>query len=135
MRNTPEKHRLQISPGVFVDVDNNQFKSVTAGADNDLGYYEISQKPVDRWAYKTPGLRNIALTAPYMHNGSMPSLQDVLKFYNQGGVANDNLAVEIKPLGLTDTEIAEIVAFLNSLTGSNVKELIADGFAAPIGDN
>ncbi len=135
MRNTPEKHRLQISPGVFVDVDNNQFKSVTAGADNDLGYYEISQKPVDRWAYKTPGLRNIALTAPYMHNGSIPTLQDVLKFYNQGGVANDNLAVEIKPLGLTDTEIAEIVAFLNSLTGSNVKELIADGFAAPIGDN
>jgi cytochrome c peroxidase len=135
MQKTPEKQRLQVAPGIFVDVDSESLKSVAVGKPNDLGFYEISQNPDDRWAYKTPSLRNVALSAPYMHNGSLSTLEEVVKFYNQGGIANENLSPLIKPLGLFDAEIAELVVFLKSLTGSNVEVLVSDGFAVPVGDS
>ena len=126
--------RVQIAPGVFVEVDTSVVNLVSEQKPNDLGRYEVTQVPEDRWAYKTPSLRNIALTAPYMHNGTFLTLKQVVEFYNQGGVANKNLDPLIKPLSLTTTEISDLVAFLNALTGDNVAELVADGFAAPIGD-
>ena len=134
MQPTPQTQRLQLAPGVFVEMDSQQLKTVSAAKANDLGYYEISQNPADRWRYKTPSLRNIALTAPYLHNGSLSTLEEVVRFYNQGGVANENLSELIHPLQLTETEIAALVAFLQSLTGSNVEKLVADGFAAPVGE-
>lgn len=134
MQKTPEKQRVQVAPGVFVDVDQDSLKGVTDSKPNDLGYYEISQNPADRWAYKTPSLRNVALSAPYMHNGSLATLKEVVQFYNEGGIANENLSPLIKPLGLTDAEIDDLVAFLQTLTGSNVETLVSDGFAAPVGD-
>jgi cytochrome c peroxidase len=78
-------------------------------------------------------LRNVALTAPYMHDGSLPSLRDVLLFYNRGGVPNEVLDPLIRPLGLSDTELDELLLFLQSLTGSNVDTLVSDAFAAPVG--
>lgn len=135
MAKTPEQQVLQVAPGVAINVDSQALKSVAENKANDLGFYEISQNPADRWAYKTPSLRNVALSAPYMHNGSLARLEDVVRFYNQGGVANENLSPMIKPLGLSDSEIADLVAFLQSLTGSNVDKLVADGFAAPVGDS
>lgn len=135
MQKTPEKQRLQVAPGVFLDVDSKNLQGLTIEKPNDLGHYEISQNPADRWAYKTPSLRNVALSAPYMHNGSLASLEDVVRFYNQGGVANENLSPLIKPLALSETEMAELVAFLRALTGSNVETLVADAFAAPVGES
>jgi cytochrome c peroxidase len=135
MAKTPEQQVLQVAPGIAINVDSQALKSVAENKANDLGFYEISQNPADRWAYKTPSLRNVALSAPYMHNGSLASLDDVVRFYNQGGVANENLSRLIKPLGLSDSEISDLVAFLQSLTGSNVDKLVADGFAAPVGDS
>jgi cytochrome c peroxidase len=135
MAKTPAQQLLQVAPGVAINVDSQALKSVAENKANDLGFYEISQNPADRWAYKTPSLRNVALSAPYMHNGSLASLEDVVRFYNQGGVANENLSPLIKPLGLSDSEIADLVAFLQSLTGSNVDKLVADGFAAPVGES
>ena len=69
-------------------------------------------------AFKTPGLRNVVLSAPYFHDGSEPTLRDVVRFYDQGGKDPDSygLSADIKPLGLTDGEIDDIVAFLESLT-------------------
>lgn len=99
----------------------------------DLGRYEVTGLPADRWRYRTPTLRNAALTAPYMHDGSLPSLRDVLLFYNQGGVPNEVLDPLISPLGLSDTEIDDLLTFLQSLTGGNVDALVSDAFAAPIG--
>jgi cytochrome c peroxidase len=99
-----------------------------------LGRYEVTQNPQDRWKYKTPSLRNINLTAPYMHNGSLETLQQVVEFYNRGGIANETLDPLIKPLNLTAQEMDELTAFLKSLTGDNVKELVSDAFAAPVGD-
>jgi cytochrome c peroxidase len=77
----------------------------------------------------------VALSAPYMHNGSLSSLKEVVQFYNQGGIANENLSPLIQPLGLSDAEITDLVAFLKSLTGSNVEVLVSDAFAAPVGDS
>lgn len=134
MNKTAKKLKVQVAPGVFVVVDNSTLNSVTEAKIADLGLYEITQNPADRWKYKTPSLRNISLTAPYMHNGQFATLTQVLNFYNQGGVPNENLDALIKPLNLTTLEFANLIAFLQSLTGSNVEELVADGFAAPIGD-
>jgi cytochrome c peroxidase len=68
-----------------------------------------------------------------MHDGSLASLRDVLEFYNRGGVPNEVLDPRIRPLGLSAAEIDELLAFLRSLTGSNVGALVSDAFAAPIG--
>jgi cytochrome c peroxidase len=126
--------KIQIAPGVFVDVDRQSLASITETKASDLGRYEITQNPQDRWKYKTPTLRNIALTAPYMHNGSLSTLQDVVRFYNKGGMKNEGLDPLIKPLDLSKKEVSELVDFLKSLTGSNVNKLVSDAYDAPIGD-
>jgi cytochrome c peroxidase len=120
---------------VFIDVERQNLIGLNADKPNDLGYYEISQNPADRWAYKTPSLRNVALTAPYMHNGSLSNLEDVVRFYSQGGIANENLSPLVKPLKLSDAEVNDLVAFLKALTGSNIEALVLDAFAAPVGDS
>lgn len=131
----PKTQRVQLAPGVFVDAPTALIASVSAEKANDLGRYAITQNPKDRWLYKTPALRNIGLTAPYMHNGSLSTLTDVIEFYNRGGIANENLDPLIKPLRLNKQEINELETFLESLTGDNIGELVSDAFAAPIGDN
>jgi cytochrome c peroxidase len=123
-----------VSPGVFLDIDPTVTAAATERRPNDLGLYEITEQPQDRWKYRTPTLRNVALTAPYMHDGSMASLREVIEFYNAGGVPNEVLDPLIRPLGLSENEIADLVAFLESLTGGNVDELVEDAFAAPVGD-
>jgi len=134
MGQKPETQRVMLAPGIFVEVDSKIIDSVSETPIADLGHYEVSQDPDDRWKYKTPILRNVAITAPYMHNGSLPSLRSVVEFYNQGGIANSGLDPLITPLNLNDTEIDQLVVFLQSLTGSNVDTLVSDAFAAPIGD-
>jgi cytochrome c peroxidase len=79
-------------------------------------------------------MRNVALTAPYMHDGSLATLGEVVDFYDAGGVPNEVLDPLIRPLGLSSEERADLVSFLRSLTGSDVDELVSDAFAAPIGD-
>jgi cytochrome c peroxidase len=101
---------------------------------NDLGRYEITLDPADRWKYRTPSLRNVALTAPYMHDGSLGSLQAVVEFYNAGGIANPELDPLLSPLDLTRSEQDDLVAFLMSLTGDNVDAIVADALATPVGD-
>lgn len=134
MQKNPEKQQLQLAPGVFVQVSGDSLKGLHHEKPGDLGYYEISQNPADRWAYKTPSLRNVALSAPYMHNGSLATLEEVVQFYNRGGAANENLSALIKPLNLSETEMAELVAFLKALTGANSQALVLDAFAAPVGE-
>ncbi|MFI3184671.1 MAG: cytochrome c peroxidase [Methylococcaceae bacterium] len=134
MSKTPENTSVQIAPGVFTKVATAATQSVAETKANDLGQYEITQNPAHRWSYKTPSLRNVGLTAPYMHNGSLAQLRDVVDFYNNGGVINENLDPLIKPLHLNTQEQEDLVVFLQALTGSNVQSLVADAFAAPIGD-
>ncbi len=125
---------VQLAPGVFVSVDTALIDAVAEPPASDLGLYEISQNPADRWRYKTPGLRNVDLTAPYMHDGSLPTLEAVVAFYNRGGVSHPLLDPRVRPLNLPAPDTQALVAFLRALTGDSVPRLVADAFAAPIGD-
>jgi len=126
--------RVQLAPGVFTEVDAATLASVGEPPPADLGYYEITQNPADRWKYKVPSLRNVALTAPYMHDGSLATLAEVVAFYNAGGAPNENLDPLIHPLGLNETEQSDLVAFLEALTSRQVASLVRDAKAAPVGD-
>ena len=84
----------------------------------DPGRFNETKDPYDMGRFKTPTLRNIALTYPYLHNGSEQTLMDVVNFYNRGGLQNDNLDPLMFPLALTQREKEDLVAFLESLTGA-----------------
>ena len=83
----------------------------------DDGRSAISGKPEDRGSFKTPTLREVARTAPYMHDGSIASLEQVVQYYDRGGNRHALLDEEIRPLGLTTLEQRALVAFLQSLIG------------------
>ncbi|MCO4784002.1 MAG: tryptophan tryptophylquinone biosynthesis enzyme MauG [Candidatus Cloacimonetes bacterium] len=83
--------------------------------DKDLGRGKIVKDKTLNGAFKTPGLRNVLMTAPYMHNGQEGTLEDVIKFYNKGGGSGPNKDKLMVPLNLTDQEIFSLVAFLGSL--------------------
>ncbi len=103
------------------DVD----KSVLTNADiSELGRFAVTENPTQVGAFKTPTLRNIAITQPYMHDGSLETLADVVDFYNNGGRVKETdplsgfLSGGIRPLHLTDQEKQDLVAFLESLTSA-----------------
>lgn len=98
----------------------NKFHNIGVGmerTDYDPGRFKVTQNPADKGAFKTSTLRDIELTAPYMHDGSHKTLEDVVEFYNKGGIRNPYLDGGIVPLGLTDQEKKDLVEFLKSLTG------------------
>lgn len=84
----------------------------------DSGRIAVTGDSVDRGAFKTPSLRNVAMTAPYMHDGSLASLEDVVDRYDRGGMPNPYLDEEIHPLRLTPVQKRQLIAFLRSLTGT-----------------
>ena len=90
---------------------------VVAGAEEDVGRFAHRKVKVNKGAFKTPTLRDIELTAPYMHSGVYNTLAEVVEHYNKGGVVPGNLDPNLQPLNLSDQEKADIVAFLKSLTG------------------
>ncbi len=88
-----------------------------------LGRFLITKKEADIGAFKTPDIRNILVTGPYFHDGSMETLWDVIDHYNKGdGLKDPYLDEDIQPLALTEPEIDDLVAFLASLTSSQYKE-------------
>jgi cytochrome c peroxidase len=84
----------------------------------DEGRSAVTGKPEDRGAFKTPTLREIARTAPYMHDGSLVSLEDVVEYYDRGGNANPALDSELRPLKLTAAEKRSLVGLLQALSGT-----------------
>lgn len=89
---------------------------VSWGSD-DTGRHAVTRREADRGAFKTPSLRNVALTAPYMHDGSLATLEQVVEFYDGGGNPNPHLDTEIRPLHLAPAEKRQLLAFLHALTG------------------
>src|SRR5205823_4137243 len=90
---------------------------------SELGRFLVTKHSNDIGAFKTPTLRNIAVTAPYMHDGSLATLWDVMDHYNKGGIPNPNLDGGMQRLGLSEAEIDDVVAFLGSLTSDKFAEL------------
>jgi len=83
----------------------------------DPGRELVTSDPADRGKFRTMGLRNIESSSPYMHNGALETLEAVVAFYNRGGGEDPNKSPLIKPLGLSEKEQADLVAFLHALTG------------------
>ena len=83
----------------------------------DQGRFAVSGREEDRGAFRTPTLREIARTAPYMHDGSIASLEEIIEHYDRGGVPNPQLDPEIRPLHLTPREKSDLLAFLRALSG------------------
>ena len=87
----------------------------------DLGRYAVTKQEQDRMAFKTPTLRSVALTAPYMHDGVFKTLDEVIEFYNKGGGAVPGKDVFMTPLSLNDQEKKDLGEFLKALTGESLK--------------
>jgi cytochrome c peroxidase len=122
--------RIQIAPGVFTDL--NVALKVPSVADD--GRFEVTGAEADRQRYLTPSLRNVAVTGPYMHDGSLPTLAAVVDYYDAGGTGGPARDPRIRPLHLSAGDKAALVAFLESLTGSDVDALAADARSVGIGD-
>jgi len=86
-------------------------------SDRDVGLFEFTGDETDRFKFKTPGLRAVELTPPYMHDGSVKTLREVIEFYNRGGAPDDpHLDKRLRPLKLTEEEIEFLVEFLKALS-------------------
>ncbi len=90
---------------------------------SELGRFAVTLDIQDIGRFKTPTLRNIAVTAPYMHDGSLETLEEVIELYDQGGEDNPMLDSGIRPLNLTDQEKADLVEFLKSLTSPEYADI------------
>ena len=116
-------HPFALKYVVFTD---GKFHNLGVDAKNsnpDPGLSAVTGKPEDWGRFRTPTLRNIALTAPYFHDGSAATLAEVVEFYDRGGNANRNLDPAIKQLNLSAQQKQDLVRFLESLTSSEIGEL------------
>ena len=124
----PEKSvEVDLGGGLTVTMPRTQVNEVLTPPEQDRGRYEVTLDPTDLWRYRTPSLRNVALTAPYMHNGALLTLEEVVAYYDRGGTGHEGQDPKIAPLGLTREEKQALVAFLRSLTGDNVEVLAKEG--------
>ena len=134
MAQKPQQVSVLIAPGEQITIQGDSVAESSEPVASDLGLYEITENPADRWKYRTPSLRNIALTAPYMHDGSISTLAEIIEFYNLGGIDNELRDPLVRPLNLSEKETGQLVAFLGALTGDNVDKLVSDAFTIPIGN-
>lgn len=114
------KYKVQLAPGVFTEVMEQELASVSEAQQQDDGRFEVTRKDAERWAYRTPSLRNVALTGPYMHDGSLATLEAVIDYYQHGGIDNPGKDSLVQPLQLNAQDKQNLAAFLRSLTGDNV---------------
>jgi len=113
----------QYAKGVTEDI----YRSVKT----DLGLYYVTKRTADMGKFRTPMLRYLLYTAPYMHNGAFYTLEEVIDFYNDGGsedqiLTNFDFGTKtdlIRPLGLTDTEKRHLIAFLESTSGEEIRQV------------
>lgn len=94
----------------------NDFHNNGLSATGDEGRFAITQRERDKGKFKTPTLRNVAVTAPYMHDGRFATLEEVLNHYNAGGQGHANSDALMRPLNLTDQEKQDLIEFLRGLT-------------------
>ena len=104
----------------------NGFHNIGLKNAKDMGRFAIRKVKINKGAFKTPTLRDIAKTAPYMHNGEYETLDQVVEHYNRGGVSKKSLDPNITPLNLSHQEKSDLVAFLNSLSGKPMKITIPE---------
>ena len=123
-----ECHTLQNKHALFTD---NRYHNIGVGfapeqpaRARDAGRHALTQHRLDLGAFRTPTLRNVALTAPYMHDGSLGTLMDVVNYYNAGGSRDPDADSFVAPLNLTYAQKKALVAFLRSLTSEDIDVVI-----------
>lgn len=114
---------IRLADGVFTNIDDVELSAFATEAKPDLGRFEITLAPEDRYTFRTASLRNVDRTAPYMHDGSLLTLEAVVAFYNSGGGGAPNKSPLIRPLGLTSDEQVALVRFLKTLTSPAAENL------------
>ena len=105
---------------VGANLADEKYHNIGVGMDKpmpDEGRMAITKKPEDFGAFKTPTIRNVEQSAPYMHDGSLKTLEEVVEFYNKGGIPHKNLSSKIKKLDLKDQEKKDLVEFMKACTG------------------
>ncbi len=102
------------TPPLFTNMD---FENIGVGADE--GRKDATKADADLGRFKTPSLRNVALTAPYFHDGNAKTLEEAIEFMAKGGNKNPNLSAKLKPQKVSKTEVAQLKAFLESLSGES----------------
>ncbi len=95
---------------------------------SDPGRFAITKKDADRGAFKTPGLREVSKHPPYMHDGSITTLADVVEHYVRGGIANPWLTPRVRKLDLTSSEVRALVAFMEALSGEGYADTAPEAF-------
>lgn len=111
-----------------INFTTNAYHNLGVGTDQpkpDAGRFDFTQNEADWGAFKTPTLREIARTAPYMHDGSLKTLEEVVEFYDKGGIKNKNLDEKMKPLNLTDQDKKDLVEFMKALNGEGWQQITA----------
>lgn len=111
---TPLRHITMRSMFKYMGVDN--FENIRT----DVGHYTVSKLSKDRGSFLTPTLRELQYTAPYMHNGMLATLDDVIDFYDRGGGANDGKTGMLRKLNLTNEEKQDLKTFLLALSGDPI---------------
>ena len=104
---------------VGANLADEKYHNIGVGMDkegHDIGRHAISKNDIDTGAFKTPTIRNVSLTAPYMHDGSVATLEEVVEWYDKGGHPHKHLSTKIKPLNLNDQEETDLVEFMKACT-------------------
>jgi cytochrome c peroxidase len=115
-----QQAQRELAQGYLSDID----ATAIASEMSVLGRFLITKEQRDIASFKTPGLRNVLVTGPYFHDGSMQTLWDVMDHYNKGdGISDPWLDKDMQPLALAEPEIDDVVAFLASLTSPQYKEV------------
>ncbi len=109
----PERHSSFVTYGKFMGVEN--YMNIR----EDLGAYIRTHTETTKRTFLTPTLRELTWTAPYMHNGTFATLEDVIDFYDAGGGSDPNKDARLQPLGLVPSEKADLLDFLKSLSGDS----------------
>lgn len=112
---TTKRHVVELAPGVRTELGETDLASLRGESPGDDGRFAVTRDPLDRHAFRTPMLRGVARTAPYMHDGSIATLEAVVELYDRGGGAIATRSPLLRPLGLTSDEKRALVAFLRSL--------------------
>jgi cytochrome c peroxidase len=121
---TPSAVRVPLAPGVDAELGGADLAALVQASPPDLGRFAVTGDARDRHAFRTPSLRDVARTPPYMHDGSLASLEAVVAFYAQGGGTVPGKSALLAPLALSDEDQAALVAFLRALDSGDLPALV-----------
>lgn len=113
----PRRHVVTLAPGVQTELSDADLASLRGDDRPDPGRFAVTHDPADRNAFRTPMLRDVARTAPYMHDGSIATLEEVVDFYDRGGGDVAGRSALLRPLVLSREEKSALAAFLRALDG------------------